>query len=93
MDKGEGVISTLVSALLPRLREEFFPDGIPELPEKPMGLEELAAFTGLSKSLLAELASAGEIPHYRARRRLLFSPSEVLAALHVPASEETQNGS
>lgn len=40
--------------------------------KKAMTLEEVAIYTGLSKSYLYKLTSTGSIPHYKPRSKMLY---------------------
>lgn len=40
--------------------------------KKAMTLDEVAIYTGLSKSYLYKLTSTGEIPHYKPRSKMLY---------------------
>lgn len=76
----------LVDALLPLLLDRLL-DEIPSLrsnsAERPLTLTEAADFLRIGKSTLSEWAAAGKVPHLRAGARLLFLPTELLAAFRV----------
>lgn len=41
-------------------------------------IEDVVAFTGLAKGTIYNLCSAGQIPHQKKRKRLIFHPKELL---------------
>lgn len=43
-----------------------------------MNLDEVSLFTGLSKSHIYKLTSAGKIPHYKQSKHLFFDRDEVI---------------
>lgn len=45
---------------------------------KPLNVEEAAAFLDVTKSHLYKLTSRGEIPHYKPGKRLYFLQSDLL---------------
>jgi excisionase family DNA binding protein len=47
------------------------------MPEKPIGVSEMANILGYSKSHMYKLASKNEIPHAKKGARLIFYMSEV----------------
>ena len=88
MTDHDRAFEVLAEALAPRIARLLFPRDLDQHVEKPMSLDELADFTGISRSTLGEKAKQCLIPHYRAGRRLIFLASEVLAALRIPAVDE-----
>ena len=59
--------------------------------EKLITARQLAEFLGVSVAAIYQHARAGRIPHHRFGDRLLFRADEVLAATHVPATENFEN--
>jgi excisionase family DNA binding protein len=82
------IIDALAEALTPRVIRILFPNGLPQQIEKPMSLNELADFTGVSRSTLAEMAKQRRIPHHRAGKRMIFLASEVLESLRVSVEQK-----
>jgi len=82
------ILDVLAEALAPRVLDILLPEGPRTPTEKPLSLDGLAEFTGVSRSTLAEMAKQRQIPHYRAGKRLIFLATEVLEALRVPAKKE-----
>lgn len=79
-------LEALASLLAPRIKQLLFPEGLHRPAEKPLTLDELAEYTGISRSTLAEMARRRQIPCYRAGKRVIFIASEVLEALRIPAN-------
>ena len=90
MSDAKRLLDALADELAPRLRQLVFPDAEPRPAEKPLTLDELAEYTGISRSTLAEMARRRQIPCYRAGKRVIFLASEVLETLRIPA--ETKGG-
>jgi len=88
MTDPDSALEALAEALAPRVTGLLFPRGLHRQVEKPMSLNELAEFAGVSRSTLAEMAKQRLIPHYRVGKRLIFLASEVLASLRIPAVDE-----
>ena len=49
-----------------------------DLSNKPLNVEEAAAFLDITKSHLYKLTSSGAIPHYKPAKRLYFLESDLL---------------
>lgn len=88
MTDPDRILEALAEALAPSISKLLLPEGHQADAEKPLSLDGLAEFTGISRSTLAEMAKQQQIPHYRAGKRLIFLASEVLEALRVPAEKE-----
>jgi excisionase family DNA binding protein len=64
---------------------------MPETAERPLGLQEAAAFLSTSPTTLRFWVARGMIAHSRLGRRLLFLPSDLqrlVAARRVPATTD-----
>ena len=86
MTELQKVLQELARLVTPLVLEQINIHPSTHGPEKPMSLVEMADFLGLSKSSLAQMASRQEVPHFRAGRRLFFSPTEVLVSLRIPCN-------
>ena len=81
MSSDDPALDALAASLAPKIAKLLALEDTPARREQPMTLRELAAYTSVSRSTLAELARAGQIPSFRAGRRMFFLASEVMAAL------------
>mgnify|MGYP006275335853 CR=1 FL=1 len=59
-----------------------------------MNLDEVSEFTGLSKSHIYKLTSAGKIPHFKQSKHLFFDRKEIIKFLkqnRIKTEEELQD--